>query len=56
MYKAFVAYQQGKITREEMFRYQSLHKKLMGDDSFVEIDDTPEWKEFNQLTIKINKK
>ena len=32
------------------------HKKLMGDDSFVEIDDTPEWKEFNKLTIKINKK
>ena len=58
MNKAFVAYQQGKITRDEMYRYQELHKKLMGNDMFVEVDSyNPEWTEFNKLTGKIlNKK
>ena len=54
MKRAFIAFTQGKITREEMYRYQELHKKLMGNNMFVEVDDSnPEWKEFNELTGKI---
>lgn len=54
MKTAFNAYLAGHITREEMYRFQYLHKKLMGDDPFVEVDDTdPEWKELNMLTGKI---
>lgn len=54
MRQAFIAYQQGKITRDEMYRYQELHKKLMGNDMFVEVDSAnPEWTEFNKLTGKI---
>lgn len=52
--RAFIAWQKGNISKAEMYRYQELNKKLMGNDAFVEIDNTnPEWKEFNQLTAKI---
>lgn len=32
MFQAFKAYKKGKITREEMYRYQELHKLLVGDN------------------------
>lgn len=54
MKTAFIAYQQGRITRTEMYRYQELRDKLMGGHSFVIIEDTPEWDEFQMLTCKIN--
>ena len=53
MKKAFEAYQAGKITRAEMYRYQTLHSKLIGKSSFVMIGDTPLWDEFGALTRKI---
>jgi len=53
---AFMAYQTGKITREEMHRYQELHKKLIGNDSFVEVEDTPEWMELGKISRKIHNK
>lgn len=53
MKKAFEAYQAGKITRAEMYRYQTLHEKLMGGDMFVEVGDTPEWTELQNLACKI---
>jgi hypothetical protein len=53
MKKAFLAYVNGKITKDELHRYQVLQKTLMGENSFVLVEDTPEWKEFNTLTGKI---
>ena len=44
--RSFTAYKNGKISRKEMFRYQELKVKLIGLDSFVEVQDTKDWKEF----------
>ena len=52
---AFLAYMSGRITADEMHRYLELHSRLMGNDSLVEIDESHEWKEFNELTKKIMK-
>jgi hypothetical protein len=56
MINTFNALAKGKISRKELYRYLELHKKLIGDDKFVEIGDSVEWKEFNELTKKINNK
>ena len=53
MKKAFNSYLQGKITRKEMYRYQELHKKLIGNDSFVEVGDSEEWNEFMKISSKL---
>ena len=53
MRKVFEAYMKGKITRNEMYRYQELHKKLIGTDSFVEIGNSKDWNEFINLSNKI---
>jgi len=42
-----------KITQKEGIRYLVLHKKLMGNNPFVEVENTPEWNEFQKLTNKI---
>tara|TARA_Y100000004_G_C8945812_1_gene426241 strand:- start:729 stop:992 length:264 start_codon:yes stop_codon:yes gene_type:complete len=47
------AYDEGKISRAEMLRYQELYKKLIGEDLFVEIGDSQEWKEFQKLQQKL---
>jgi hypothetical protein len=54
MNKVWIAYVHGKITRDEMYRYQNLHRKLMLS-SFVEMEDTEDWKEFRMLNEKIYK-
>ena len=52
--KAFFAYLNGTITKEEFDRYHDLKKKLMGNDAFVEADfSNPEWVEFNRIGCKI---
>ena len=54
--RAFRAYMEDRITREEYTRYVELHTKLMGTHSFVEVDDSnPEWNELSILTTKIYK-
>jgi|6_EtaG_2_1085325.scaffolds.fasta_scaffold81671_3 hypothetical protein len=53
MEKAFKAFIDGKITRSEMYRYQELYKVLIGTDSFVEIGESLEWTEFQEITNKI---
>jgi len=35
-------------------RYTELHEKLMGSDSFVEVGNTLEWEEFQQLKVLLN--
>jgi hypothetical protein len=52
-YVAFKALMNNKINRIELQRFIELHKKLMGNNLFVEVGDSPEWKEFNILTNKI---
>ena len=51
--RVFKAYVDGKISRAEMLRYQELHKKLIGEDLFVEIGESQEWKEFEKLSQKL---
>ena len=53
MRKAFFAFLNGNITREEMYRYQELKRELMGNHPFVVQDDRPEWVEFNTIISKI---
>ena len=53
MSKVLQAYMKGKITRIQMHRYQELHKKLIGTDSFVEIGNSKDWEEFINLSNKI---
>jgi len=55
MKNAFNAFLKKDITKKEMYRYQELHKKLIGNDMFVEVGESDEWKEFQSLSIKINK-
>ena len=47
------AIRENKITQKEGIRYLVLHKKLMGNNPFVEVENTPEWNEFQKLTNKI---
>ncbi len=54
MKKAFEAYQAGRISRDEMYRYQSLKRELMGESMFVVVGNTTKWREFNKLTKKIS--
>jgi hypothetical protein len=53
MKQAFIAYKSGKISKGEMYRYQTLHGRLFGSDRFVEVGDSPEWREFESLGRKI---
>ena len=39
---------------EDFRRYQELKKKLNpNNEMFIEMENTPEWNEFNALTIKL---
>ena len=39
---------------ENFKRYQELKEKLNpNNDMFIEMTNTPDWKEFNELTIKL---
>jgi hypothetical protein len=39
---------------ENFRRFQELKKKLNpNNDSFIEVENTPDWKEFNELSIKL---
>jgi len=51
--KAFKAYCNRRITKKQFLRYGELHRSLMGNNSFVEIEDTPDWREFQELTTLI---
>lgn len=54
MKRAFLAYQAGKITRKELYRYQALTKKYFGNgESFVVISDNEDRIELNKITIKV---
>lgn len=39
---------------KDVKRYKELKEKLNpNNDSFVEMENTPEWKEFNKLTMQL---
>ena len=56
MSRILKAIRENKITQSEGLRYLKLHKKLIGNNPFVEIENTAEWDEFQKLTSKITEK
>jgi|TARA_Y100000015_G_C2392220_1_gene90774 hypothetical protein len=50
MKRIIKAIQEGRISQSQAIRYKVLHQRLIGKNLFVEIGDTKEWKEFNELS------